>query len=67
MRMKVVLEIAEEGGYTAFVPPLPGCVSEGETEEEVLANIKEAIMLYLDPIGDEMAAPVKGVIREVNV
>jgi predicted RNase H-like HicB family nuclease len=50
MRIKVILEPAEEGGYTVYVPSLPGCVSEGETEEEALANIKEAIELYLEPI-----------------
>ena len=36
------------------VPSLPGCISEGETGEEALANIKEAIELYLEPIEDEM-------------
>jgi len=38
----------EEGGYTAYVPKLPGCVSEGETYEETLVNIKEALTLYLE-------------------
>ena len=47
MRLKVVLEPAEEGGYTIYVPSLPGCISEGETVEEALANIKEAIELHL--------------------
>jgi len=39
MRFKVVLEAAEEGGYTAFVPSLPGCISEGDTKEEALKNV----------------------------
>ena len=43
MKIKVILEASEEGGYTVYVPSLPGCISEGETEEEALANIKEAI------------------------
>ncbi len=47
MRFKVVLEPSEEGGYTVYVPSLPGCISEGETRRETLANIKEAIALYL--------------------
>ena len=47
MRFKVVLEAAEEGGYTVFVPSLPGCISEGDTKEEALKNIREAIELYL--------------------
>jgi len=49
VKFKVVLEPAEEGGYTAYVPSLPGCVSEGDTKEEALENIKEAIELYLEP------------------
>lgn len=49
MRFKVVLEPDEEGGYTIYVPSLPGCISEGDTIEDALANIKEAIELYLEP------------------
>lgn len=49
MKFKVVLEPAEEGGYTVYVPSLPGCISEGDTREEALENIKEAIELYLEP------------------
>lgn len=37
----------EEGGYTAEVPVLPGCISEGDTKKEALANIKDAIEAYL--------------------
>jgi predicted RNase H-like HicB family nuclease len=50
MRLKVVLEKSDEGGYTAYVPSLPGCISEGNSREEALANIKEAIELYLEPV-----------------
>jgi len=49
MKVKIVLEPSGEGGYTVYVPALPGCISEGETEEEALRNIKEAIELYLEP------------------
>ena len=49
MTFKVVLEPSEEGGYTVYVPALPGCVSEGDTIEEALQNIREAIELYLEP------------------
>jgi len=52
MKLSVVLEPAEEGGYTVYVPALKGCISEGETREEALQNIKEAIELYLEP-GEE--------------
>ncbi|MBI2142428.1 type II toxin-antitoxin system HicB family antitoxin [Candidatus Woesearchaeota archaeon] len=49
MKLKVVLEKQEEGGYTVLIPSLPGCVSQGETKEEALVNIKEALELYLEP------------------
>ena len=49
MKLEVVLEDSEEGGYTAYVPSLPGCISECDTREEALANIREAIELYLAP------------------
>jgi len=52
MRFNIVLEAAEEGGYTVFVPSLPGCISEGDTKAEALKNIIEAIELYLEPEDD---------------
>ncbi|MEN9626237.1 MAG: hypothetical protein RL557_565 [archaeon] len=48
MELKIVLEEQEEGGYTVFVPALPGCISQGETVEDAIKNIKEAVLLYLD-------------------
>jgi len=53
MNLRVILEPSEEGGYTVIVPSLPGCVSEGETREEALENIREAIELYLEPVEDD--------------
>ena len=53
MNLSVVLEPSEEGGYTVFVSSLPGCLSEGETKEEALTNIREAIELYLEPVDDD--------------
>ena len=50
MKYKVVLEPQEEGGYTVFVPTLPGCVSQGETAEEAMSNIREAIEVYLESL-----------------
>lgn len=55
MMLKVVLEASNKGGFTVYVPSLPGCISEGETKEEALANIKEAIELYLEPVEDDLA------------
>ncbi|MBW2652757.1 MAG: type II toxin-antitoxin system HicB family antitoxin [Deltaproteobacteria bacterium] len=54
MKLKVILEPSEEGGYTVYVPSLPGCISEGENKKEALANIKEAIELYLMPVEDDL-------------
>ncbi len=50
MKFKIVLEPSSEGGYTVIVPSLPGCISEGETIEEAIANIREIIELYLEPL-----------------
>ena len=52
MRVRVVLEPSDEGGFTVYVPSLPGCISEGETVDQALANIREAIELYLEPVED---------------
>jgi predicted RNase H-like HicB family nuclease len=48
MRYTVILEKEADGGYVASVPVLPGCVSQGDTREEALTNIREAIDLYIE-------------------
>ncbi len=48
MRFTVVLEQEEDGGYVVTVPALPGCVSQGDSRKEALANIREAIELYVE-------------------
>jgi len=53
VNLRVVLEPSDEGGYTAIVPALPGCISEGDTREVALRNIREAIDLYLEPVEDD--------------
>lgn len=53
MKLRVVLEPSEDGGYTALFPSLPGCISEGDTKEKALQNIREAIELYLEPVDDD--------------
>jgi predicted RNase H-like HicB family nuclease len=57
---RVILEPETDGGYCVWVPALPGCVSQGDTVEEALANIREAIQCYVqsalkhgDPLPDE--------------
>ena len=54
MTLKVLIHTAEEGGYWAEVPALPGCVSQGETMDEVRTNIREAIEGWL--LAEEGAA-----------
>jgi len=53
MEVQVVLEKSDEGGFTATVPSLPGCISEGNTAEEALRNIREAVELYLEPLDND--------------
>ncbi|MBD2451407.1 type II toxin-antitoxin system HicB family antitoxin [Nostoc sp. FACHB-152] len=48
MKIRAIIHPAEEGGYWAEVPALPGCITEGETMEEVIANLKDAIEGWLD-------------------
>ncbi len=61
MRYTVVLEREEDGGYVAIVPALPGCVSQGDTREEVFRNIREAADLYIEDciaVGDPVPTEV---------
>lgn len=53
MKLQIVLQPSEDGGYTVTVPSLPGCISEGDTKEEALKNIREAIDLYIEPVEDD--------------
>ena len=66
MKIKVVIHPADEGGYWAEVPALPGCYSQGETMEEMLANIREAIACHLDA-APPPTLPDKAKVEEVNV
>jgi len=50
MKYTVVLQRENDGGYVATVPALPGCVSQGDTREEALKNIEEAMELYLEDV-----------------
>jgi predicted RNase H-like HicB family nuclease len=54
MKLTVVLRREEDGGYSAQCLELPGCVSEGDTWEEALENIKEAILGYLEAFPEEI-------------
>lgn len=63
MNYKVVIHKAEEGGYWAEVPAVPGCCSQGETREEVLENIREALAGCLDAL----AGMGKKVVEDVEI
>ncbi len=67
MRFKIVLEKSDEGGYTVYVPSLPGCISEGNTKEEALKNIQEAIELYLEPVEDDWILDERNLVQEIEV
>ena len=66
MRLKVVFEPSDEGGYTVYVPALPGCISEGDTLEEARRNIREAIALYLEP-AEVIVPPEGGLVEDILV
>ncbi len=66
---QAIFHPAEEGGYWVEVPSLPGCFSQGETKEEALENIKEAIALYIEDMlaaGEEMPPPEHYSFHEKN-
>jgi predicted RNase H-like HicB family nuclease len=55
MKLKVLIHTADEGGYWAEIPALPGCVSQGETFDETLTNIREAAEGWLEVKGDGLS------------
>ncbi len=57
MDLTIMVEPCEEGGYHVWAPALPRCRSEGETEEEAIANMREAISLYLAADACELPRP----------
>jgi predicted RNase H-like HicB family nuclease len=67
MRLKIVLEPSDDGGYTVYVPGLPGCISEGETLDDAIANIREAIELYVEPVEGDLTGCEGAEVRELVV
>lgn len=66
MRLRVVIEYDQEtDSYSAVCPELPGCTSCGDTEQEAMENIKEAIELYLEPNTKEVSPTAK--VYEVSI
>ena len=67
-KFRVILEPNDLGGYTVLVPLLPGCISEGDTKAEALANIKEAIELYIESLeADGEPIPTEETFEEAVV
>lgn len=67
MKVKVVVRQAEEGGYWAEVPSIPGCATQGETFEELLLNLYEAIEGCLAVDVEEIPLSKKDKIIEIAV
>ena len=57
MKFTVILEPEADGGYSVVCPALPGCVSQGDSLDEALANIREAILLCLDVRREDRLPP----------
>ena len=69
MKYRVLVEPDEDGVFDAEVPSLPGCISQGQTREEALANIKEAIALYVESLtahNDPVPSPITEELIEVG-
>ena len=67
MKIKAVIHPAEEGGYWAEVPALPGCITEGDTLEEVTDNLKDAIEGWLEVANSRQMAQSTDRIIEIAV
>jgi predicted RNase H-like HicB family nuclease len=67
MKLQVILEPSDEGGYTVYVPVLPGCISEGDNIDEALKNIQEAIELFLEPVEEDITSNKDIIVRELVI
>ena len=67
MKLKVIIHDAEEGGYWAEVPSIPGCATQGETFDELLSNIYEAVEGCLSVDVQEILITENDKIMEIAV
>lgn len=67
MKIKVVVHQAEEGGYWAEVPSIPGCATQGESFEELLKNLYEAVEACLSVDVDDIPLSKKDRVIEIAV
>jgi predicted RNase H-like HicB family nuclease len=68
VKLQAVIRPGEDGYFVAEVPVLPGCISQGKTREEALANIQEAAKLYVDTVGlENCKIPKNCLIKDIEV
>jgi len=70
MKIRVFIEQDEDGRFVATCPALPGCISEGDTREEALANIEDAISGYVESLrkhGEPVPPPISEEVLEVEL
>jgi predicted RNase H-like HicB family nuclease len=67
MKLKVVVHPAEEGGYWAEIPALPGCISEGDTFDETLSNIRETAEGWLSVADQSAESDADAQLAEIEV
>ena len=70
MKIRVFIEQDEDGRFVATCPALPGCISEGDTREEALANIQDAIAGYVESLrkhGEPVPPPISEEVLEVEL
>jgi predicted RNase H-like HicB family nuclease len=67
MKFKAIIHTAEEGGFWAEVPALPGCVTQGDTKEELESNLREAIEGWLAAGQDELTSSSDDQILELTI
>ncbi len=67
MNIRAIVHVAEEGGFWAEVPALPGCATQGETIDELRANLREAVELWLEAGSPEAPQSAEDQILELVV
>jgi predicted RNase H-like HicB family nuclease len=65
LTFKLILEQSRDGGHMVYVPGLRGCVSEGDTVEQAVSNIREASELYLEPEFKPLDEKVSALVRDL--
>ena len=67
MKIKAIIHSAEEGGYWAEVPALPGCITEGDTMDELLVNLKDAIEGWIEVANNSQSIESNAQIIKIAV